>query len=64
MERKLETIKLKFEPRDLWIGIYWDFQKWAREPQSDLRIYICFIPMFPLYIHIHSIDLDWYKTPL
>lgn len=37
-------IALLFEPRDLWIGVYW-----TREHGRN-AIYICLIPMFPLFI--------------
>lgn len=50
-------IEAKLEPRDLWIGIYWNYKnkghffgKWQR--QFDL--YICLIPMIPLHIRWHS----------
>ncbi len=39
--------KLKFEPRDLWIGVYWD-----RSPVR-LDVYICVVPCFPLHIRIY-----------
>lgn len=45
---QLKSIRLKFEPRDLWLGVYW------RNEHSDchagvcLRIYICVLPCLPL----------------
>jgi hypothetical protein len=35
-------IRLKFEPRDIWIGAFID-------TKND-RLYICVIPMFPIII--------------
>lgn len=44
------TSQLKFEPRDLWIGVYWN-------PVSNLvwrtlLIYICFLPTIVWKIRI------------
>lgn len=34
-------VHILFEPRDLWIGVYWDRQR---------GIYLCIIPCFPIHI--------------
>lgn len=44
MKWRFWDIGVKFEPRDLWIGVYWDYR--AR----SLWIYVCAVPMFPLFI--------------
>ena len=40
---------LKFEPRDIWVGVYW-----KRYPCA-LELFICFLPMLPwrLYFQWH-----------
>lgn len=43
---------IKFEPRDLWIGIYWDTSNEADHFQH-LKIYICIVPLFPIWISIY-----------
>jgi hypothetical protein len=40
-------IGIKFEPRDLWIGWYWDKQPGIMISYM-LYIYWCIIPMFPI----------------
>lgn len=36
--------RFKWEPRDLWVGIYWDTSGiW-------LHIYVCIIPCLPLHV--------------
>ncbi|MDF0554892.1 hypothetical protein [Kamptonema sp. UHCC 0994] len=42
--------ELKFEPRDLWIGVYWDYK------YADLYLHICLIPMLPICLIFHG---DW-----
>lgn len=34
-------ISVKFEPRDVWIGWYWDRRKW---PAGMTDHYVCLIP--------------------
>lgn len=38
------SIRIKLEPRDLWVGLYWD-----NKPQW-FDVYICIIPVVPIHI--------------
>lgn len=42
------SISLLFEPRDLWVGVYWD------KGVSSLLVYICLVPVLPIKIAIHD----------
>lgn len=50
---------IKFEPRDLWIGLFWDRED-ERNTQEETwpvgvriwRLYFCILPMLPLVIRI------------
>lgn len=47
-------IRLLWEPRDLWIGVYWtrrDPDPWNK---SDLLIYICGLPCLPVLLTRHA----------
>ena len=44
-------ITFKFEPRDLWIGLYWN-----NLDSNELNIYICVIPVFPIHVRIFLED--------
>jgi hypothetical protein len=35
------AIALLFEPRDLWVGVYW-------ETRHGLEVYVCIVPCFPI----------------
>lgn len=45
-------VQLQFEPRDLWVGIFWQVRKPPDlpAPYRILHVYICVIPMLPLHI--------------
>ncbi len=54
------SINIKFEPRDLWIGIYWNRDVWvdiAYERNIDLSIYICILPMIPIRVWFEGHDV-------
>lgn len=38
----MAVVRLKFEPRDVWLGAYFD--------TVNTRVYICVVPMFPIII--------------
>lgn len=35
-------VRVKFEPRDVWVGWFWQ-----RQPNGDLKVYFCPVPMLP-----------------
>jgi len=36
---------IEFEPRDLWLGIYWRMDVMGR-----LHLYLGLVPMFPIHV--------------
>lgn len=47
---KLERVRLKLEPRDAWVGLFWDVQRFCG--RETLHVYICAIPFVPLHIEV------------
>lgn len=56
---RLKSWRIKFEPRDLWVGVYWN-----RPPAAPLRafherraldVYICPLPTLLLELHFEEI---------
>lgn len=46
-------VRLLFEPRDLWVGVYWDREDIGSANGlfgCDWRVYICVVPMLPIRI--------------
>lgn len=48
-------MKIRFDPRDCWIGIFWRLEnhcklgcEWLKPHPQDLHIFICIIPCFPI----------------
>ncbi len=37
-------VQLQFEPRDMWVGLFW------RKTQIAFHLYICIVPLFPIHI--------------
>ena len=57
-------ISVEFQPRDLWVGVYWRFDKkraWVRYIFGEfplpcdadlLEIYVCLLPCLPIHITV------------
>ena len=42
-------LRIKFEPRDLWIGAYWNLVRSIESDYRRLDIYLCLLPMLVLH---------------
>jgi hypothetical protein len=57
------AMQFQWEPRDLWIGAFWQFRRshssgwdhkhgsWSDAPWS-LHVYLCLLPTLPLHIYV------------
>lgn len=59
-------VTAKFEKRDLWVGLYWQFKAAKThvagcKVQDCLDVYICLVPCFPIHISIPLLTYD-YRT--
>lgn len=48
--RREVQVRWLFEPRDLWVGVYWDIG--SKAMYSKLSVYICLLPMLPIRIEV------------
>ena len=50
--REPMRVSIKYEPRDLWVGVFWDRREWNDLKEvvrgRSLHIYVCLIPCFPI----------------
>jgi hypothetical protein len=50
-------VRLKFEPRDLWVGVFWDRKPKNADPRLQYwDIYICLLPAVVIHI-FQAIDI-------
>lgn len=49
------AVKIYFEPRDVWVGVYWNVVKQdflsfpgSRARAKEFSVYVCLIPFFPI----------------
>ncbi len=42
------AVTIEFEPRDLWVGVFW--KRWIEAGQQRTRLYICLLPMLPIVV--------------
>ncbi len=50
------TIRFRFEPRDIWVGIYWKW--WKCVAGKYLDVYVCILPMLPISFHFYADTLE------
>jgi hypothetical protein len=44
-------MQIRFEPRDLWIGLYWNSGTFGASNQfTRIDVYICIVPLFPIHL--------------
>lgn len=46
IDRKKFKAQFQFEPRDLWVGLFW------RRTELCLHLYVCLLPTVPLHVTI------------
>lgn len=46
IDRPRLKVQFQFEPRDLWVGVFW------RRTTIALHLYVCVLPLVPLHVTI------------
>lgn len=46
VDRETVKVQFQFEPRDIWLGVFW------RRSKIALHVCVCVVPLFPLHITI------------
>jgi hypothetical protein len=45
----------RFDPRDVWVGVYWNTVELEGHGASyprRLEVFVCLVPFFPLYLRV------------
>lgn len=50
INRKTLKAQFQFEPRDVWLGLFWRTLRQMPPPYYTLHLYICLLPLVPLHI--------------
>lgn len=45
-----KRVAVKWEPRDLWLGVYWDRTLALYPPGYTLKVYVCLLPCLPIIL--------------
>ena len=58
------AVALLWEPRDLWVGVYWTRPVWEG-PVRTVTVYVCVVPMLPVRITwvLGARAVGWAATP-
>jgi hypothetical protein len=48
--RKVWTLQIRFEPRDLWMGLFWEYGDFTFIHTVCRRWFLCLIPMLPIVL--------------
>jgi hypothetical protein len=48
--KKVWTLQIQFVPRDLWVGLFWEYGDFTAIHTICRRWFVCLIPMFPIVL--------------
>jgi hypothetical protein len=43
-------LRVKFEPRDVWVGVYWNMAQSVESAYKRLDLFICIVPLLPVHL--------------
>lgn len=46
------SARLKVEPRDLWVGVFWRWRTLTSRRFWRLEVFICVVPCLPLHVTV------------
>jgi len=59
LKNLVPEIKLKFEPRDIWIGVYWEYDN-SVILTNRLTVYVCILPFLPIRLRWIFFSQMWH----
>lgn len=57
------TARILWEPRDLWIGLYWNRERHGGFIAEVLDFYICIVPCFPVRLTRTTFTAEQAQAP-
>ena len=63
VNRRRVKVQVQFEPRDLWIGVFWRVLHRMPPPLYTVHFYVCLLPLVVLHITVVRKEHLWIQPP-
>ncbi len=58
LPRRRVTLRWLWEPRDIWVGIFWNTVQAGGPEDRFVLVYVCFVPCLPFCLAVRLREVD------